>query len=95
MANPLDMQRSYAIVGTGGCGKTSLAEMLLFDAGAITRMGAIEEGTTCLDYEPEEIRRRGSIQPAVASFLWTFPETGTSPEISSICSRAWTAFSLS
>lgn len=70
MANPLDMQRSYAIVGTGGCGKTSLAEMLLFDAGAITRMGAIEEGTTCLDYEPEEIRRRGSIQPAVASFLW-------------------------
>ena len=70
MANPLDMQRSYAIVGTGGCGKTSLAEMLLFDAGAINRMGAIEEGTTCLDYEPEEIRRRGSIQPAVASFLW-------------------------
>ncbi len=70
MANPLDMQRSYAIVGTGGCGKTSLAEMLLFDAGAISRMGAIEEGTTCLDYEPEEIRRRGSIQPAVASFLW-------------------------
>ena len=70
MANPLDMQRSYAIVGTGGCGKTSLAEMLLFDAGAINRMGAIEEGTTCLDYEPEEIRRRGSIQPGVATFLW-------------------------
>ena len=70
MANPLDMQRSYAIVGTGGCGKTSLAEMLLFDAGAISRMGAIEEGTTCLDYEPEEIRRRGSIQAGVATYLW-------------------------
>ena len=70
MPNPLDMQRTYAIVGTGGCGKTSLAEMLLFNAGVINRMGAIEEGTTCLDYEPEEIRRRGSIQPGAATFLW-------------------------
>ena len=57
MPTPLDMQRTYAIVGTGGCGKTSIAEMLLFNAGAINRMGAIEEGTTCLDYEPEEIKR--------------------------------------
>lgn len=70
MPTPLDMQRTYAIVGTGGCGKTSLAEMLLFDAAATNRMGAIEEGTTCLDYEPEEIRRRGSIQPGTATFLW-------------------------
>lgn len=70
MPNPLEMQRTYAIVGTGGCGKTSVAEMLLFDAGAINRLGAIEDGTTCLDYEPEEIRRRGSIQPGAATFLW-------------------------
>lgn len=70
MASPLEMQRTYALVGTGGCGKTSLAEMLLFDAKAITRMGAIEEGTTSLDYEPEEVRRRGSIQPGLATFLW-------------------------
>ena len=70
MPSPLDMQRTYALVGTGGCGKTSLAEMLLFDAGAISRLGAIEEGTTSLDYEPEEVRRRGSIQPACATFLW-------------------------
>ena len=55
MPTPLDMQRTYAFVGTGGCGKTPIAEMLLFNAGAINRMGAIEEGTTCLDYEPEEI----------------------------------------
>lgn len=70
MASPLDMQRTYALVGTGGCGKTSLAEMLLFDSGAIGRMGAIEDGSTTLDYEPEEVRRRGSIQPACATFLW-------------------------
>lgn len=66
----LEMQRTYAVVGTGGCGKTSLAEMLLFDAKAITRMGAIEEGTATLDYEPEEVRRRGSIQPGLATYLW-------------------------
>ena len=70
MSNPVDTQRTFALVGTGGCGKTSLAEMLLFTAGAITRMGAIEEGTTSLDYEPEEVRRRGSIQPAVGTWLW-------------------------
>lgn len=70
MPTPLEMQRTFALVGTGGCGKTSLAEMLLFNAGAITRMGAIEEGTTNLDYEPEEVRRRGSVQPACATYLW-------------------------
>lgn len=70
MANPLEMQRTFALVGTGGSGKTSLAEMLLFDTKTITRMGAIEEGTTALDYEPEEIRRRGSIQPGLATWLW-------------------------
>lgn len=70
MASPLDMQRTYALVGTGGCGKSSLAEMLLFDAKAINRMGAIEEGTATLDYEPEEVRRRGSIQPGLATYLW-------------------------
>lgn len=70
MAGPLEMQRTYALVGTGGCGKTTLAEMLLFDAKAITRMGAIEDGTATLDYEPEELRRRGSIQPGLATFLW-------------------------
>lgn len=70
MPTPLEMQRTFALVGTGGCGKTSLAEMLLFNAGAVTRMGAIEDGTTSLDYEPEEVRRRGSVQPACATYLW-------------------------
>lgn len=44
--------------------------MLLFQAGVVTRLGAIEEGTASLDYEPEEIKRRGSIQPGFATFLW-------------------------
>ncbi len=70
MSKALDNQRTYALIGTGGCGKTSLAEMLLFQSGVINRLGAIEEGTTTLDYEPEEIKRRGSIQPGFATFLW-------------------------
>ncbi|GHU93360.1 hypothetical protein AGMMS49974_00980 [Deltaproteobacteria bacterium] len=70
MSTPLEMQRTFALVGTGGCGKTSLAEMLLFNTGVITRMDAIEDGTTSLDYEPEEVRRRGSVQPACATCLW-------------------------
>ena len=70
MSKPLEMQRTYALVGTGGCGKTSLAEMLLFQTGVINRLGAIEDGTTSLDHEPEEVRRRGSIQPGFATFLW-------------------------
>ncbi len=70
MSNVTDAQRTYALVGTGGCGKTTLAEMLLFRAGVINRLGKIEDGTSALDYEPEEIKRRGSIQPGVATFLW-------------------------
>jgi len=70
MAKALEDQRTYALVGTGGSGKTSVAEMLLFSAGVINRLGKVEEGSTQLDYEPEEIKRRGSIQPAFAHFEW-------------------------
>ena len=70
MSIALEKQRTYALVGTSGCGKTSLTEMLLFQAGVLNRLGAIEEGTTALDYEPEEIKRRGSIQPGFATFDW-------------------------
>ena len=70
MAKALENQRTYALVGTGGCGKTSVAEMLLFQAGVINRLGAIEDGTTALDYEPEDIKRRGSATPSFATYEW-------------------------
>lgn len=70
MLDQLQKQRTFALIGHGGTGKTSVAEMLLFDAGSITRLGKIDEGTTSLDYEPEEIKRRGSIQPGFAQFSW-------------------------
>lgn len=70
MRELLQKQRTFALIGHGGTGKTSVAEMLLFAAGSISRLGKIEEGTTALDYEPEEIKRRGSIQPGFAQLSW-------------------------
>ncbi|MDQ7031971.1 MAG: elongation factor G [Desulfonauticus sp.] len=70
MLEKLVKQRTYALVGSGGCGKTSIAEAMLVQAKVIPRLGKIEHGTTTLDYEPEEIKRRGSIQPGFAYFSW-------------------------
>jgi len=70
MLDKLAKQRTYALVGHGGTGKTSTAEMILYQSRAIQRLGKIDEGTTCLDFEPEEIKRRGSIQPAFAMYTW-------------------------
>ncbi len=70
MAKALENQRTYAVIGTGGCGKTTLAEMLLLQTGVIKRLGKVEEGSAALDYEPEEIKRHGSIQPGFAHYDW-------------------------
>ncbi|KGM13556.1 elongation factor G [Cellulomonas bogoriensis] len=63
--------RTVALVGHSGVGKTTLAEALLHRAGATTRRGTVEDGTTVCDTEPEEIRRGISIGLAVAPFTWT------------------------
>lgn len=58
--------RNVAVVGHQECGKTILSESLLFSAGAISRLGKIEDGNTTMDAAPEEIERKISIQSAVA-----------------------------
>ena len=54
--------RNVALLSHSGAGKTSLCEAALFGAGAVTRQGRIEDGNTVSDYEPEEVKRGGSIQ---------------------------------
>ena len=48
---------NIALAGHGSCGKTSLAEAMLYLAGASDRLGKIEDGNTTLDFDPEEIKR--------------------------------------
>ena len=69
-AAELDKLRSVGIVGQGGSGKTSLAEGLLFAAGATQRLGKVLDGTSVLDHEPEEIKHRISISTAFHSLSW-------------------------
>ena len=60
--------RNIAFAGHNGSGKTSLAEALLYKAGASDRLGKIADGTTVCDYDPEEIKRAISIGTSLASF---------------------------
>ncbi|HEX7430579.1 MAG TPA: GTP-binding protein, partial [Candidatus Limnocylindrales bacterium] len=59
--------RSVVLAAHAGAGKTTLAERLLFDAGAITRLGRVDDGTASLEHEPEELKRKQSLTLAVAS----------------------------
>jgi elongation factor G len=62
--------RSVILLGHGGSGKTSLSEAILFSAGAINRMGKVEEGTTVSDSDEEEIRRRISLNLTLLPCEW-------------------------
>lgn len=67
---PSPMIRNVALVGHGHAGKTTVAEALLFVAGAINRMGRVEDGTTVTDFDPEEQKRTISVSLALAPFEW-------------------------
>ena len=58
--------RNVVLVGHGGCGKTMLAEAMLFAAKAVDRLGKVDEGASTMDHDPEEIKRKISINTSVA-----------------------------
>ncbi len=65
---PADRIRNVALIGHRGCGKTSLHEAMLFEAGAVNRLGTVADGSTVSDHEPDEKEREMSIGASLASF---------------------------
>jgi elongation factor G len=68
VSNSIERTRTLALVGQSGAGKTSLAEALLANAGAIPAAGSVERGSTVCDYTPLEKELQHSLKLAVASF---------------------------
>ena len=65
-----DKLRNVVLLSHSGAGKTILTEAMLHTAGVTTRMGSVEDGTTVSDFEPEEVRRQGSVQTALLTCPW-------------------------
>ncbi|NLY11886.1 MAG: elongation factor G [Firmicutes bacterium] len=67
---PTDSLRNVALLSHSGAGKTSLAEAMLFLAKMTNRLGKVDDGTSILDYDPEEVKRSISINLATAPIEW-------------------------
>src|SRR5437899_3583652 len=70
MAIEIGKIRNVGVVGHGGVGKTSLVEAMLFATGAVTRLGRVDDGSTITDFDPDEIKRKISINTSVAYGDW-------------------------
>src|SRR5689334_15803403 len=60
--------RNIALVGHGAVGKTTLADLMLFKAGAVTRPGSVDDGSSVLDFDEEEKQHKYTISSSLASF---------------------------
>src|SRR3954452_18811780 len=65
-----DKIRNVGLFSHGGGGKTSLAEALLFTSKAVNRLGRVDDGSTVMDYDPDEQKRHISVQLSVAPVEW-------------------------
>ena len=62
--------RNVAVIGHRGTGKTSLVEALLFQGGAVNRLGTVEQQTTVSDWEEEEHKRQMSLAASLCHLEW-------------------------
>src|ERR687883_312910 len=62
--------RNVAVVGHRSTGKTSLAEAMLFQAGAVNRLGTVEQGSTVADWDEDEHRRQMSLSASLCHLEW-------------------------
>ena len=65
-----DRIHNVGLFSHAGAGKTTLAEAMLYETGAVNRMGRVDEGTTVSDYEPEEIDHKVSIHMSLLPIEW-------------------------
>ncbi len=70
MEKKTEQLKNIALVAHGGSGKTSLAEAMLFSGKATTRLGRVDDGTSHLDFEPEEIKRKITISSSFYQCGW-------------------------
>ncbi len=68
MIKKTDQIRNIGLIGHSGCGKTSLAEAILYASKAIKRLGRVDDGSSVMDFEPEEIKRKVSVGTAFHPF---------------------------
>ena len=62
--------RNVALISHVGAGKTSLIDAALYDSGAVTRQGKVDEGTSVCDFDPDEVKRRMSLNAKVLPVEW-------------------------
>jgi len=70
MEKNLEKVRTIGLVAHSGAGKTSLGEAMLFTTKSIDRLGRVDDGSSCLDFEPEELKRQLTINTAFHHYEW-------------------------
>jgi elongation factor G len=66
----LENIHNIVLLSHGGAGKTSLSEAMLFNAGVINRLGKVDDGSSTSDYDPDEAKRRISINLSILPLTW-------------------------